>query len=416
MDSKICVLGLGYIGLPTASVLAVHGYWVVGVDINTTVVETINQGGAHIYEPGLDTLVNAATHSGHLVARSTPETADVFIIAVPTPIKGDKGADLAAVIAAAELIVPYLRSGNLVILESTVPPGTTEELVVPILERSGHTAGTDFQVAHAPERVLPGQIMRELVQNDRILGGIDRASAERAEELYRSFVSGEIFLTDATTAELVKLVENTYRDVNIALANELARICERVPTNVWEVIELANKHPRVNILQPGPGVGGHCIPVDPWFIVEKYPLDAQLIRQSRLSNDQMPAHVCQTILDMVKEIKDPVVAILGVAYKPNVDDIRESPALLIIEMLEQARIKFKVHDPYVYPDRDIEQVVSGSDCMAILVNHRDYENLDPNGLAEIMREKQLFTASRMVSKDEWKSAGFLVKQLGNRSL
>lgn len=412
MDSKICVLGLGYIGLPTASVLAVHGYWVVGVDINSKVIDIINEGGTHIYEPGLDTLVNAATHSGHLIARTTPDSADIFIISVPTPIKEDKGADLTAVVAAAESIVPYLRTGNLVILESTVPPGTTEELVVPILERSGLAAGRDFQVVHAPERVLPGQIMRELVQNDRILGGIDKASAERARDLYRSFVTGEIFLTDDTTAELVKLVENTYRDVNIALANELARICEKVPANVWEVIELANKHPRVNILQPGPGVGGHCIPVDPWFIVEKYPLDAQLIRQGRLSNDQMPAHVCRSILELMHDIKDPVVAILGVAYKPDVDDIRESPSLSIIELLEKAGIKIRVHDPYVYPDNDLEQVISGADCLAILVSHRDYGTIEPDRMVEIMREKRLFTAMHLNNIEGWKTAGFLVMQLG----
>lgn len=416
MDSKICVLGLGYIGLPTASVLAVHGYWVVGVDINSKVINIINEGGTHIYEPGLDTLVNAATHSGHLIARTTPETADIFMISVPTPIKEDKGADLTAVVAAAESIVSYLRTGNLVILESTVPPGTTEELVVPILEHSGLEAGRDFQVVHAPERVLPGQIMRELVQNDRILGGIDMASAERARDLYRSFVSGEIFLTDATTAELVKLVENTYRDVNIALANELARICEKVPANVWEVIDLANKHPRVNILQPGPGVGGHCIPVDPWFIVEKYPLDAQLIRQGRLSNDQMPALVCRSILELVDDIKDPVVAILGVAYKPNVDDIRESPSLSIIEMLKKTRIKISVHDPYVYPDIDLEQVISGADCLAILVSHREYGTIEPDRMADIMREKRLFTATQHNNIEGWKTAGFLVKQLGYGSL
>jgi UDP-N-acetyl-D-mannosaminuronic acid dehydrogenase len=416
MDSKICVLGLGYIGLPTASIFAVHGYWVVGVDINPEVVETINRGYGHIREPGLDTLVNAATHSGHLIARPLPETADVFIIAVPTPIKQDKGADLTAVIEASESIVPNLRNGNLVILESTVPPGTTEDLVVPILEKSGLCAGQDFQVVHAPERVLPGQIMNELVQNDRILGGIDDASAKRARDLYRSFVSGEIYLTDATTAELAKLVENTYRDVNIGLANELARICEKLQTNVWEVIELANKHPRVNILQPGPGVGGHCIPVDPWFIVEKYPMDAQLIREGRLSNDQMPAHVCQSILDMVKDTKDPIVAILGLAYKPNVDDIRESPSLLIIEELKKAGVRVNIHDPNVFPDVDINQVVSDTDCLAILVNHREYGELEPENIAKSMRDKRLFTATNLISLEKWKEAGFFIRQLGNSSL
>ena len=412
MDSKICVLGLGYIGLPTASMFAINGYWVVGVDINEQIVETINQGNVHIREPGLDTLVNAATHSGHLIARTTPETADVFIIAVPTPVTKDKKADLNAVIAASEAMVPFLRKGNLVILELTVPPGTSTELIVPILERSGLIAGIDFHVVHAPERVLPGQIMKELVQNDRILGGIDRRSAERARDLYRSFVTGEIYLTDATSAELVKLVENTYRDVNIALANELARISEHLQVDIWEIIELANKHPRVNILHPGPGVGGHCIPVDPWFIVEKFPTEANLIHQARLTNDKMPAYICQAIIEMLGGVVSPVVGILGVAYKANVDDIRESPSLEIIEMLREHGCQVKVHDPYVYPQVSLDEVVEGVDCLALLVDHREYGMLDPNSLSDTMRNKVLFVARKFKNHDAWEKAGFRVRQLG----
>jgi UDP-N-acetyl-D-mannosaminuronic acid dehydrogenase len=412
MDSKICVLGLGYIGLPTASMFAIHGFWVVGVDISADKVETINSGRAHIREPGLDTMVTAATHSGHLVARMAPEKADVFIIAVPTPVTADKRADLSAVVAASESIVPVLRPGNLVILESTVPPGTCRDVVIPILEKAGLKAGADFLVAHAPERVLPGQIMAELVQNDRIMGGIDRASAERARDLYAHFVAGNIYLTDATTAEMAKLVENTYRDVNIALANELARISTALKTNVWEIIELANKHPRVHVLQPGPGVGGHCIPVDPWFIVEGFPEEAQLIRAARLRNDSMPAHVCERIMDTLAGIEHPIVTVLGVAYKANVDDVRESPSCEIIRELEQAGCAVKVHDPHVHPGVSLEEAVAGSDCLALLVDHREYQELRPEVLAQHMRHKRLF-AARKIAFDAWHNAGFVVQQLGN---
>ncbi len=412
MDSKICVLGLGYIGLPTASMLAVHGFWVVGVDVNPHAVKVINEGNAHIQEPGLDTMVKAATFSGRLVARTTPEPADVFVIAVPTPAK-DKQADLSAVIAASEAIASFLREGNLVILESTVPPGTTCKVVIPVLERSGLKAGRDFQVVHAPERVLPGQIMTELVQNDRILGGIDPESAERSRELYSKFVSGSIYLTDVTTAEMVKLVENTYRDVNIALANELARISAKLQINVWDVITLANKHPRVNVLQPGPGVGGHCIAVDPWFIVECAPAEAQLIALARLTNDQMPSYVCQEIRKMLIEIKDPVVVALGVTYKANVDDTRESPALQVVEHLKEDGFSVKIHDPYVYPDITLDEVVAQADCLVLLVDHQDYLELSPAALAEKMRNKCVFLARRVSSTEAWYEAGFSVKQLGN---
>ena len=412
MDSKICVLGLGYIGLPTASILAVNGFWVTGVDTNPDVVDIVNQGGVHIYEPGLETMVKAATKSGHLLARTKPEPSDVFIIAVPTPIDENKHADLNAVSDASESIVPYLREGNLVILESTVPPGTSQEIVVPILGRSGLNAGTEFHVVHAPERVLPGQIMRELVENDRILGGSNQKAAERARELYNKFVSGNIYLTDSTTAELVKLVENTYRDVNIALANEIARISARLKTNVWEVIDLANKHPRVNVLQPGPGVGGHCIPVDPWFIVESVPEQARLIKLARITNDEMPAYISESIMVMLNGIDEPVVTVLGVAYKPNVDDDRESPSYKVITQLEESGCSVRVHDPYVLPQIFLEEVIQGSDCIAWLVDHQEYQDLDPKILTPIMRTKNLYIAKNLSSEQPWIEAGFTIKQLG----
>jgi UDP-N-acetyl-D-mannosaminuronic acid dehydrogenase len=269
--SKICVVGLGYIGLPTAGTFAAHGAKVVGVDVNPHVVETLQNGGLHIQEPGLRSIVEAAFQSGNLTIVSKPVEADAFIIAVPTPIHPDKTADLSFVTSAAESIRPVLRKGNLVVLESTSPPRTTQDIVRPILEQSGLNAGKDFLLAYSPERVLPGQILRELIENARVIGGVDKASAEAGRDLYGMFVRGEIVLTDATTAETVKLMENTFRDVNIALANELLRLAERYGVNVWEAIAIANRHPRVDILNPGPGVGGHCISVDPWFLVESAP-------------------------------------------------------------------------------------------------------------------------------------------------
>jgi UDP-N-acetyl-D-mannosaminuronic acid dehydrogenase len=412
-DTKLCVIGLGYIGLPTASMFATHGYQVLGVDIKRATVEAVNNGVAHIQEPGLKTLVEAAVKSGNLRASTTPQEADVFIIAVPTPATPDKRADLGAVISATETIAPYLRTGNLIVLESTVPPGTTTDIVVPLLERSGLRAGQDLLVAHAPERVLPGRILVELVQNDRVIGGIDSASAERAVSLYRSFVAGRIFLTHVTMAELVKLMENTYRDVNIALANELARISDQLGTSIWEAIELANRHPRVNILQPGPGVGGHCIAIDPWFIVEKAPTEAHLISMARQVNDGMPAYVSRLILDLVRSIPEPRVAVLGVTYKANVDDTRESPALHVAEMLSQAGCEVRLHDPYVYPQVTLDDVVIGTDCLALLVNHWEYADLDPASLALRMRNRRLFTAKNLVPYEPWLEAGFRVKRLGD---
>lgn len=412
-DTKICVMGLGYIGLPTASMFATHGYQVLGVDIKRATVEAVNNGVAHIQEPGLKTLVEAAVKSGNLRASTTPQEADVFIIAVPTPATPDKRADLSAVISATETIAPYLRTGNLIVLESTVPPGTTTDVVVPLLERSGLRAGQDLFVAHAPERVLPGRILVELVQNDRVIGGIDSASAECAVSLYRSFVAGRIFLTHVTMAELVKLMENTYRDVNIALANELARISDQLGTSIWDAIELANRHPRVNILQPGPGVGGHCIAIDPWFIVEKAPTEAHLISMARQVNDGMPAYVSRLILDLIRSIPEPRVAVLGVTYKANVDDTRESPALIVAEMLSQAGCEVRLHDPYVYPQVTLDDVVIGTDCLALLVNHWEYADLDPASLALRMRNRRLFTAKNLVPYEPWLEAGFRVKRLGD---
>ena len=347
---KIVVMGLGYIGLPTASMLATKGHQVLGVDINEAAVNTINAGKIHIVEPDLDILVRSAVNSGNLKASLVPEEAFTFILAVPTPFKNGSGnekiPDISFVESATRTIAPFLQPGNLIILESTSPVGTTERIAEIISEMradlaagssqsaaSNNNASGQVFVAHCPERVLPGQILRELVDNDRIIGGINRASAEKAQELYKTFCNGNIFLTDTKTAEMAKLTENSFRDVNIAFANELSLICDRLGINVWELIELANRHPRVNILQPGPGVGGHCIAVDPWFIVASAPDEAKLIRTAREVNDYKPHWVSEKVREKAERFKNPIIGCLGLAFKANIDDLRESPAMEITREL-----------------------------------------------------------------------------------
>ncbi len=337
----VCVVGLGYIGLPTAATLASRGIEVVGVDINPCVVAAVNAGQPYFPEPDLDMLLRAATTLGKLRATARPEPADAFIIAVPTPFNDDRSPNLGYVDAAADAIAPLLASGNVVILESTSPVGTTARLAKRLARLrpdlrfppAHHTEPLDVHVAHCPERVLPGRMVRELIENDRIIGGMTEACAEHAEAVYRVFLQGKPFRTNAPTAELVKLVENAYRDVNIAFANELSLICDQLGLNVWQVIELANRHPRVAILQPGAGVGGHCIAVDPWFIISSAPERSRLIRTAREVNDAKPGFVAAQIRERAERFKHPVVACLGLTYKPDVDDLRESPAIAIVAQL-----------------------------------------------------------------------------------
>jgi len=363
-------------------------------------------------------MVQAAVRSGHLKAYTEPQEADAFIIAVPTPITEDKKADMSCVISAAEMIVPYLRKGNIVILESTSPVGTTEDLLVPILEKSGLKIGEELYVGHSPERVLPGKILWELVNNNRIVGGINQQSAEKIRDLYKIFVNGEIYLTTASTAEMCKTMENTYRDVNIALANELAKICEKVGINVWEVINLCNKHPRVNLHQPGPGVGGHCLAVDPWFIVEKTPDLAKIIALSRETNDSMPQHVLAKIDDILKDIEGiKKVTILGITYKPNIDDIRESPIIKLIELLDE-RIDYEisVYDPYMkahkYQAKDIVTASENSDLIVLAVNHDDFNNLPLLDMARVMRNKNFFDTRNFCNRHDIENKGFKYFLLG----
>jgi UDP-N-acetyl-D-mannosaminuronic acid dehydrogenase len=395
----ISMIGLGYIGLPTAAMLAARRKKVIGVDINRQAVDTINEGRIHIIEPELDMIVHSAVREGWLRATTRPEPADAFLIAVPTPFKDDHAPDVSYVKAAAESIAPVLRAGNLVILESTSPVGTTEQLVHWLAAARPDlafpvpgAASTDINVAYCPERVLPGHVVRELVENDRIIGGLTPECSRRATELYRTFVRGELLVTNARTAEMCKLTENAYRDVNIAFANELSLVCDKLDIDVWELIKLSNRHPRVNILRPGAGVGGHCIAVDPWFIVDKTPEQARLIRAARTVNDSKPEWVFAKLCEAVNAVQvgqrtpsDVRVAILGLSFKPNIDDLRESPALHIAEM---AKRSLKAQLSFVEPNISqlpaslgggrpaaLSQAVATADVVLVLVAHLEFEGL-----------------------------------------
>lgn len=386
----VCVLGLGYIGLPTASIFATKGKKVLGVDLQSRVVETINQGKIHIEEPDLDILVRAAVQSGNLVASVKPGCAAVYIIAVPTPfLESETGRlpDLSYVESAARSIAGVIKPGALVILESTSPVGTTEKVRDWLLDELGAGfSADDFHFAHCPERILPGQMLKELVTNDRIAGGLSPEASERAKVLYEIFCSAEIFVTDARTAELAKLTENSFRDVNIAFANELSMICDALGIDVWELIHLANRHPRVNILRPGPGVGGHCIAVDPWFIVSAAPEQARLIRTAREVNDAKPKHVLNLIREKANRFREPVIACLGLTFKADVDDMRESPALHIVEEVVHAKLgRILVAEPHTQTlpvsIRDgatlvtAEEAVKQADIVVLLVDHKPFKRI-----------------------------------------
>lgn len=428
---KICVIGLGYIGLPTASTFATHGLKVHGVDVNPQVIESLSRGEVHIHEPGLHDVVEKAIQNGNLTASSQPVEADAFIIAVPTPFYqdtfGDHGgrkyrrSDMRAVTSAAEAIVPYLRKGNLVILESTSPPRTTIDLVAPILERSNLKAGSDFLLCYSPERVLPGQIMRELIENARVIGGITPESARAGKELYATFVKGPIIETDATTAEMVKIMENTTRDINIAIANEFARLAEKFGVDVWEAIRLANLHPRINILSPGPGVGGHCISVDPWFFVEAAPDLAQLIYQARAVNDAQPHFVVEKVRQALGSLKGKRIAALGLAYKPDVDDLRESPAAVVVHLLQGEGASVKAWEPFkpyaVMKDinmaESFEDAVRDADAMVLLVKHTPFVSVDPTGLASKTKARVVIDTVNAWNSADWEHAGFQLHRLGD---
>ncbi len=428
---KICILGLGYIGLPTATMFASNAVKVVGVDTNPNVVETLKAGRLHIHEPGLGEMLEKAIASDNLSISLTPEPADAFLIAVPTPFyEGQTGeyngqsykkADMRAVTAATTAIVPYLCKGNLVVLESTSPPRTTVELIVPILENSGLKAGSDFYVAYSPERVLPGQILRELVENARVIGGLTPESAQAGADLYSIFVRGQIHQTDATTAEMVKLMENTYRDVNIAIANEFSRLAEHFGVDAWEAIQLASLHPRVKILNPGPGVGGHCISVDPWFFVETAPNLAQLILKARQVNDAQPHFVVEKVRQSLGgDLNGKRIAALGLAYKPDVDDLRESPAAEVVHLLQKDGAIVRAFEPFKpnngLPGIDsaptLEAALEGAEVVLLLVGHAQFHALTPAQLASLTTARVLVdTVNALVGRD-WESAGFRLWRLG----
>jgi UDP-N-acetyl-D-mannosaminuronic acid dehydrogenase len=412
---KVCVLGLGYIGLPTASLLAANGYEVIGVDIDNDKVQKINQGIPPFDEPGLNELMIKSRNN--LIASTKAEDADIFLISVPTPLETTvKVADLKYTRLATEMIYPHLKCNNLVILESTVPPGTSEHLLIPILRKSGLELG-EFDFAHCPERAIPGKTIEEMVYNDRIIGGYNLRSAERAKDVYSSFVKGNIHLTDLKTAEFVKLMENTYRDICIALVNEFAQIAEESSIDIWEAVNLANKHPRVNILKPGPGVGGHCIAVDPWFLTENF-TKCKLISLARSINDSMPNHVLQMVKEMVGDIKDPVVTVFGVAYKANVDDSRESPAIKFIKLAENEGYEVRCFDPIVkkfaYELLPLRNSLEGSDCIVLIADHELFKKMDPFSLQ--MRNKNLVDTRNILDRDTWRKAGFNIRILGVKNI
>ncbi|WP_417525615.1 UDP-N-acetyl-D-mannosamine dehydrogenase [Marinovum sp.] len=402
MFERISMIGLGYIGLPTAALFAAYGNRVIGVDVSPHVVDTINAGKIHIVEPELDGIVHKAVTEGMLSATLTPEPADAFIIAVPTPFKEGFEPDLSYIRSAANMIAPVLEKGNLVILESTSPIGATQQMAEWLAEARPdlsfpQTAGdaADVQVAHCPERVLPGHVVHELVENDRIIGGMSARATEMATKMYKLVVKGDCIATDAKTAEMCKLVENSSRDVQIAFANELSIICDKFDINVWELISLANRHPRVNILQPGAGVGGHCIAVDPWFIVASAPDEAKLIRAARLGNDAKPDWVLEkgksAVMDVLsadpsRAMKDIKVACLGLAFKPDIDDLRESPALGITRRFGEVGCRVLAVEPHIeaLPGKldglpitltPLEEALKEADVICVLVKHSAFADL-----------------------------------------
>lgn len=421
MKKSICVVGLGYIGLPTAVMFANHGHIVHGVDVNESVVTRIRKKELHIEENGLQERLDAAIDAGTLTVSTEPTKADVFVIAVPSPIKEDKTANLEMIRSASIAIAPYVEKGNLVILESTVPPRTVQDVVIPELIPSGLEIGTELFVSHSPERVIPGRVFEELVSNDRIIGGINEESARMTSDLYRSFVEGKMHETDDTTAEFVKVMENTYRDVNIALANELAQISNTIGVNVWEAIRLANFHPRVNIHQPGPGVGGHCIAVDPWFIVELNPELAKIIHTARKTNDSMPAYTAQLTADILKAkgIERPKVAALGLAFKGNIDDMRESPSVDVVAQMKQNDLHVVAYDPHIKENHIEEQTqyeeeaLNSASAIVILTSHDEFRLLDPEKAALHMAHRVIIDTKNCINRAKWEAAGFDVYLLGD---
>ena len=394
---KVCIIGQGYIGLPTAALFSRNNCEVVGVDISEEMIRNLNNGIIHIEEPGIAEIIKNAVEKKTYVASLTPQKADAFIITVPTPyIMENYSCDLSYVITACESILPYLEKGNTVIVESTIAPMSTDETIKPIFEKAGFTIGEDLYLAHCPERVLPGRILEELVHNDRIIGGVTPECSKKASEVYGQFVEGELMLTEAKTAELSKCMENTFRDVNIALANELAKICAEIGVNALDVIRLANKHPRVNLHSPGPGVGGHCLAIDPYFIYAKAPETAKIIKLARDTNNSMPAFVCEYVRKIISEGK---ISILGVSYKGNTGDDRESPAYEIISELS-GDYEISIHDPHIENPNfvSLDEATRDSDLILILCDHDEFKDMDYNLIKENMKKPVIFDTKNIIKE------------------
>jgi UDP-N-acetyl-D-mannosaminuronic acid dehydrogenase len=390
-------MGQGYIGLPTAALFTRNHCEVVGVDINEQIVENLNKGIIHIEEPGISDIIKNAVKNKVYTASLTPEKADAFIITVPTPyIVENYSCDLSYVITACETIIPYIEKGNTVIIESTIAPMSTDETIKPIFEKAGFTIGEDLFLEHCPERVLPGRIIEELIHNDRIIGGVTPECAVKASEVYGQFVEGDLMLTEAKTAELSKCMENTFRDVNIALANELAKICAEIGVNALDVIEMANKHPRVNLHSPGPGVGGHCLAIDPYFIYAKAPETAKIIKLARDTNNSMPDFVCEYVNKIISEGK---IAVFGVSYKGNTGDDRESPAYEIIAKLS-TKYEIAIHDPHIENPNFVsfEEAVKDANLILVLCDHDEFKDMDYDYINKSMAKSVIFDTKNIIKE------------------
>lgn len=395
---KICIVGQGYIGLPTAALFTRSDCEVVGVDVNEEIIDNLNKGKIHIEEPGIAEIIKNAIDNNRYHASLTPEKADAFIITVPTPYIADNySCDLSYVVEACNEILPFIEKGNTVIVESTIAPMSTDDVIKPIFEKSGYTIGEDLYLAHCPERVLPGKIIEELIHNDRIIGGITPECSKKASEVYGQFVEGELMLTEAKTAELSKCMENTYRDVNIALANELAKICAEIGVNALDVIKMANKHPRVNLHSPGPGVGGHCLAIDPYFIYAKAPETAKIIKLARDTNNSMPQFVYENVCKIIPEGK---ISIFGVSYKGNTGDDRESPAYEIIALLENKGYEIAIYEPHIERENfvDFNEAIEGSNLILILADHNEFKEMDYESIKDKMETSIIFDTKNILEE------------------
>lgn len=397
---KLTVVGLGYIGLPTSIMFAKHGVDVLGVDINKKTIDSLQNGKVNIEEPGLQEVFEEVLKKGKLKVSTKPAEADAFIISVPTPNNEDEyeSCDISIVLSAVNSILPYLKKGDTIIVESTIAPRTMDDHVKPVIENEGFTIGEDIYLVHCPERVLPGKILEELVYNNRIIGGVTPNCVEAGKRVYNTFVQGEMIETNARTAEMSKLMENTYRDLNIALANELTKISNNLDINVLDVIEMANKHPRVNIHLPGPGVGGHCLAVDPYFIIAKDPEHSLLIQTGRKINRSMPEYVVENVKHILSDVEKAKVAVFGLTYKGDVDDIRESPAFDIYKLLQEENLEVVAYDPHVeldFVEKDLTKATTDASLVVILTDHSEFKNLNDNDFKN-MKSKVILDTKNVV--------------------